>query len=366
MRQELSGITKVVIKIGTNLITKNNQINLKYLKSLASQIAYLKSKKNIDFIIVSSGAIGLGIKALNLKKIPSTLPEKQAAAAVGQGHLMNIYNTVFKKKGLITAQILMTQDDFRDRLRYINAKNTLNTLISQQVIPIVNENDTISVDEIKFGDNDTLAAHITNLAGAELLILFTNVDGLMDYSNNKLIKEVEKIDDKIEGLIKKEKTELGTGGMATKLKAAEIINKSGEWMIIANGNIPNVITKIMEMEEIGTIFKPSSKKLSCKKRWIAFHQKVKGEVQIDEGAKNALLEKGKSLLPIGILNVIGSFQQGDLVSIDADKKEIARGIVNYSSDEIKEIKGLKTSDIAEKFKKDYYIEVIHRDNLVII
>ncbi len=366
MRSELKNVKRIVVKIGTNLIAKNNEINIKYLKLLASQISKLKKQKNLDCVIVSSGAIGLGIKTLNLKTIPKTLPEKQAAAAIGQSRLMHIYNNIFGKKDIITAQVLLTQDDFQDRLRYINAKNTMTTLLAEDVVPIVNENDTISVDEIKFGDNDTLAAHVTNLVGADLLILLTNVDGLMDFAENKVISEVSNIDKNVESLIDKSKTELGTGGMVTKLNAGKIVNKSGEWMIIANGNTSNVLLKIMDQESLGTIFKPVPRKLKSKKRWLAFHQKTKGCIFIDQGAKEAVVKKGKSLLPIGIVKVEGNFKKGDLVSVKCGKEEIAKGIVNYCNESVDEIKGKKSVDIAKMLKKDFYKDVIHRDNMVIV
>lgn len=366
MREYISKTKRVVIKIGTNLLIEKNNIDDSYVKSLAKQISKLKKNKNIDVVIVSSGSIGLGLKALNLKAKAKTLPEKQAAAAIGQSRLMHTYNKAFEKRGLLTAQVLITQEDFRDRVRYINAKNTINTLLAENVIPIINENDTVAVDEIKFGDNDILSAHITNIIGAEVLIVLSSVDGLIDYSKNAVIREVLEIDDDIMNVVSDTKTDLGTGGMRSKLEAGRIVNKSGEYMIIANGKEKNIILRLIKGEEVGTIFIPLEKKLTSRKRWIAFNQKVKGEIFIDEGAKKAILDKGKSLLPIGILKIKEYFSQGDLVSIVCNEKEIAKGLVNYDTEEVNKIKGFKTSEIEKQLGEIYYKEVIHRDNMVVM
>jgi glutamate 5-kinase len=366
LREYISKTKRVVIKIGTNLLIEKNNIDDSYVKSLAKQISKLKKNKNIDVVIVSSGSIGLGLKALNLKAKAKTLPEKQAAAAIGQSRLMHTYNKAFEKRGLLTAQVLITQEDFRDRVRYINAKNTINTLLAENVIPIINENDTVAVDEIKFGDNDILSAHITNIIGAEVLIVLSSVDGLIDYSKNAVIREVLEIDDDIMNVVSDTKTDLGTGGMRSKLEAGRIVNKSGEYMIIANGKEKNIILRLIKGEEVGTIFIPLEKKLTSRKRWIAFNQKVKGEIFIDEGAKKAILDKGKSLLPIGILKIKEYFSQGDLVSIVCNEKEIAKGLVNYDTEEVNKIKGFKTSEIEKQLGEIYYKEVIHRDNMVVM
>ncbi|MBU0650469.1 glutamate 5-kinase [bacterium] len=254
----------------------------------------------------------------------------------------------------------------RNRDRYTNAKNTLNTLLAQHVIPIVNENDTVSVDEIKVGDNDTLSAHITNLVNADLLLILTSVDGFLDYDKMEVISEISTIDKRIENYIKSIKTNLGTGGMVTKINAAKIVNKCGEWMVIANGREKNIVLRILNGETLGTIFKPAEKKLASKKRWLAFNKNVKGTIEIDKGAHEALIQKGKSLLPIGVIKVDGSFEFGDLVSINYNKEEAARGLVNYSSLKLNEIKGLKTAEIVNKLGSLDYQEVIHRDNLVVL
>jgi glutamate 5-kinase len=361
---------KIVIKIGTNLLAdKEKGINLSRIESIARDISYFKDK---IFVIVSSGAIGAGVSALKLKEVPKTIPEKQATAAVGQPLLMSAYEESFRKFNKNVAQVLLTKDDFTDRKRYCNAKNTFSVLFSKNVIPIVNENDTVAVEEIKVGDNDNIAALVANLIEADLLIILSNVDGFYsdDPTRNekaKLIPVIEKITPEIERLAKKSKDALSTGGMFTKVQAAKRCVSSGISVVIANGTTPNIIKSILENNFKGTVFLPQKNKLSYKDKWIAYVSNVKGSVIIDNGAKDAILKKGKSLLPSGVLNVTGNFKKGDVLSVvDSDGNEIARGVSNYSSNDILKIKGKKTSEIEKILQTKSCDEIIHRNNLVIV
>lgn len=358
---------KVVIKIGSSLLTsKEGKFTTKYIKKIIPQIVSLH-KKGLEIVIVSSGAISCGMNKLTFSQRPKNIPIKQAIASIGQIQLMRIYQALFNKYKLTIGQILVTQPDFSNRISYLNIRNTLSTLLKLKIIPIINENDSVAVEEIKFGDNDILSALITNLAQAELLIILSNIDGFYTDPQKKqgLVKTVEKITKEMEKKAYKTEGITTIGGMLTKLQAAKIVTNSGELAIIANGIIPNILFKIFSGEEIGSFFLPQVKKISSKKRWIAFNLQVKGKIIIDQGAINAIKLKGKSLLPSGIKEIKGNFKAGELVEI-LDNKEnfIARGLVNYDSSEIKKIKGYKTKDI-KKILGYNYDEVIHRNNLVV-
>ncbi len=309
---------------------------------------------------------------LGLKSKPKTIPEKQAAAAVGQGILMHMYEKLFSEYGKTAAQILLTSEDMSDRKRFLNARNTFFSLFNQNVIPIVNENDAIAIDEIKFGDNDTLSAMVTTLVDGDLLLILSDIDGLYNVNpkaniNAKLISYVEEITEKIKCAAGDAGSNLGTGGMITKLKAAEIAVSSGSSMIIANGSIPNIINRIFQGENLGTFFQATENPLQSKKCWIAYNTTAKGKIIIDDGAKKAILEKRKSLLPPGVKSVNGKFNKGDVVYIvDSEYNEIARGITNYNSLDIDLIKGIQTSDITDQLGYKNYDEIIHVNNLVIL
>lgn len=312
---------------------------------------------------------------LKLHSRPRFLPQLQAAAAIGQSQLMKMYDTLFKHHGLSTAQILLTREDLSNRKRYLNAKNTLFTLLNYKVIPIINENDTVSVDEIKFGDNDRLSALVATLTQAELLIILSDVDGLYPfparrdgvYVKKTVISRVEKIGSEIERIASAKTSHLGTGGMASKIEAAKICCASGIACIVANGKPSDVLLKILDEEDIGTLFLSKKEQLGAKKRWIGFSAKLGGRIFVDEGAKQALILKKKSLLPKGIVKVSGTFAAGDTLSIlDMQNREFARGLTNYSSQELNKIKGQKTDRIQPTLGYKYYDEVVHRDNLVIL
>ena len=302
---------------------------------------------------------------------PETIPAKQAAAAVGQGQLIQLYEKFFSEYGLIVAQILLTRTDLVSRRRYLNACNTLLTLLSWGVIPVINENDSVSVEEIKFGDNDRLSALVAGLCDANLLIVLTNIDGL--YSANPranpgatLVPEVKEITPEVKSWGEDSGDDLATGGMITKLQAAEIITSSGAGMYIANGTEPDVLRRILDGERLGTYFHPQKSYLKRRKRWIAFGRTVRGSIIIDDGAASALRREGKSLLPIGVVDVEGSFEKGDMVAVrDRRGGEVGRGLCNFSAIELARIKKRPSSQICRLLDRPAAEEVIHRDDLVV-
>ena len=374
IREEiLSNVSKIVIKIGTRVLTNGDGLlDKNRIMGLSKQVVDLRLR-GFSVVLVSSGSIGAGISALGLQKRPGILPELQAAAAIGQGKLIEIYNKCFEKHGYHAAQLLLTRQDFEDRQRYLNTCNTLHSLLNFKTIPIINENDTISVDEITFGDNDILSALVTNLLQADLLILLSSVDGLYTTPPTsgkrcRVLSVVDFISDDIKKLAFKQKTKEGVGGMESKFEAANIATGSGEAVIIANGMQSGILSKIMNYDDVGTLFVPCNKKITSRKRWIGFTVKPKGRVYIDEGALGALQKKGKSLLPSGVVKIDGKFVKGDVVSVVdvVEKREIARGLMNYSADEIQKVKGLRTSLIKKTLGSKPYDEIIHRDNMVLL
>ncbi|KHE90539.1 MAG: glutamate 5-kinase [Candidatus Scalindua rubra] len=374
IREEiLSNVRKIVIKIGTRVLTNDDGLlDKNRIMELSEQVFKLRLR-GFSVVIVSSGSIGAGISALGLQKRPSILPELQAAAAIGQGKLIEVYNECFKKHGYHAAQLLLTRQDFEDRQRYLNACNTLHALLRFKAIPIINENDTISVEEITFGDNDILSALVTNLLRADLLILLSSVDGLCTTpptpgKSCRVLSVVDSISDDIKKLAFKQKTKEGVGGMQSKLEAANIATGSGEAVIIANGMQSEILSKIMNYDNVGTLFVPYNKKITSRKRWIGFTVKPKGKIYIDEGALGALQKRGKSLLPSGVIKIDGKFVKGDVVSIVevGGNREIARGLINYSGDEVRMVKGLRTSLIKKTLGHKPYDEIIHRDNIVLL
>lgn len=361
---------RIVIKIGSAVLAGEGHdgVDESVFSYLAKDVSSIKDKR--EMVIVSSGAIAIGMKRLGLKEKVKSIPEKQAVAAIGQGSLMALYEKVFSPLKIRVAQVLLTHDDLSDRHRFLNAKNTLQTLLEYNAIPIINENDTVAVDEIKFGDNDNLSALVTNLVEADLLVILTDINGLYN-KDPKINKDAELIPvvDDIDRFISVSGGTsgiYGTGGMQTKLEAAKKAAHFGVPTIVANGRQRNILKKIFSGEDIGTLFLPMEERLTSRKHWLAFSTRPAGSLILDDGAKNALLRKGKSLLSSGITGIEGNFDSGDAVScVSPNGKEIARGIVNYSSEEIKRIKGLKTTEIEKVLGYKYFDEVIHRDNLVI-
>jgi glutamate 5-kinase len=372
-RSGLKAAKRIVVKVGTSTLTyPSGHLNLKHLEKLVRQIADLHNSGR-EVILVTSGAVGAGVGRLGLKKKPGTIPERQAVAAIGQGLLMQVYTKFFSEYGLTTAQILLTREDMSNRRRYLNARNTLLMLVNEyRAIPIINENDTIATEELqlRFGDNDTLAALVAGLIGADLLILLSDIDGLFTEDPRKdekakLIPEVRELSSAIWAAAGEAGTQRGTGGMVTKLEAARIATRSGIMMMLASGEEPDVLTKIIEGEMIGTLFHPNSEALVQRERWIAFAGQPQGEVRIDSGAVTALLQFKKSLLPSGVTSVQGRFEVGDLIRVlDDSGKEIARGLSNFGSEEIKKIKGANTANLPNILGYKTYEEVIHRNNMV--
>ena len=365
-------VRRVVIKIGSSVLTDSGTtINFNAFASIVEQVAWLK-ENGVEPVIVSSGAIAIGTHKLGLKSYPQSIPLKQAAAAVGQTGLIENYERFFKEKHLKVGQVLLTNLILKERALFLNARNTLLTLLELGIIPVINENDSVVVDEIKLGDNDNLATITTNLVEADLLIFLTDQEGVLDADPHlnkdaRLIPLVKKIDKKIESLMHATKSAPGVGGMATKITAAKNTTRCGVPVIIANGRKHGILQAIFTSEDVGTFFLPQPFPLTSRKYWIAFTLKPKGQLTIDRGAEEALLKKGKSLLSIGITKVEGTFQFGDPVSIfNHRQKEIARGLVNYNFSELKKIKGIPTKEIKTILGDKHYDEVIHRDDLVIL
>lgn len=366
---------RIVVKVGTNVLAASGPPyggpDDARIGSIAEQIAAL-IKDGRQVALVSSGAIGCGMSELGMENRPTALPISQAVASVGQGTLMAHYERHFRRHGLHAAQILLTHEDFDDRERYLNASNTVHALFELPCVPVINENDTISTEEIRFGDNDRLAALMTHLIRAELLILLTSVPGLYlerprRGSPGKVLEVVQRVDAEIEALAYEDKTPLGVGGMKSKIEAARIATEAGEAALIADGRDPAVLTKIMAGEPVGTLFLPGPGRLSSYKRWIRFTSRPRGGLQVDAGARAALVERGKSLLPSGIVAVEGAFRRGDVVRIKGPEgEEFARGLSNYSDAEIKRIKGCQTAQIKDVLGYSYYDEVVHRDNLALV
>jgi len=338
---------------------------------LAKELSDLK-RKGYEIVLVSSGAIAAGMEKLGYKTRPQSITQKQATAAVGQGRLMNIYESNFSRYQQMVAQILLTHDDLSHRRRFLNARNTLLTLLELGIIPIINENDTVVVDEIKFGDNDNLSALVTNLIEADLLIILTDIEGLCNADPRydpqaRCISLVEDIDVDMGGVVGDTDGEWSVGGMISKIEAARKASRSGVPTVIACGTREGVLHQILKGKEIGTLILPKKEALSSRKHWIAFNLKPKGDVVVDEGAKKAIVQRGKSLLPSGVIKVRGAFEQGDPVSCLGPRgKEFARGLVNYSSTELGKIKGLKTDQIEMMLGYKYSDEIIHRDDLVVL
>jgi glutamate 5-kinase len=369
-RDDLKLCQRAVVKIGTSTLTySNGQLNLQRIERLVREMADLHNR-GIEVLLVSSGAIGVGASRMGYKKIPRTMPEKQALAAIGQGALVQLYEKLFSEYNKTVAQVLLTREDLDERLRYLNAANALLAILGLGVIPIINENDTVVVEEIKFGDNDTLSALVAGIVNADLLIILSDVDGLYDSDpranrDARLQTEVQEITMAMENNSKSRGSSFSSGGMLTKLRAARICMAAGVPMVIANSDNDNIIRRIVDGEEIGTLFIPREEKLQARKKWIAFGTVAQGWVLVDAGAEAALLKKGKSLLPSGVVAVEGDFERGTVVAVAtaADKREIARGMVNYSSDEIRLIAGKKSSEIEKILQGKDYDEVIHRNNL---
>jgi glutamate 5-kinase len=368
----LAHVKRVVIKIGSGVISDSAGIDLDRIAMICEDVYKLR-QRGYEIILVSSAAVAAGKADLgivgNTQTIP--LPLKQAAAAIGQSRLMHAYKDALRQYDLKAAQILLTRDDLANRRRYLNARNTLMTLLEYGVVPIINENDTVVIDELRFGDNDNLSAMTTNLVEAQLLVILSDVDGLYDSDprhnpDARLISEVERLTPEIEAMAGEESTALGIGGMTTKLKAAKRATLYGAGTAIINGLTPHNLLYLFDGHELGTYFLPARDPMAARKHWIAFTKKPKGRLMLDAGAQKAVAERGKSLLPSGIYKLDGSFERGDAVRLcDLDGNEFAKGVTNYNAMELRRIIGKKSTEIELILGYQYGDEVVHRDNMVI-
>ncbi len=372
MKTVLLQSKRIVVKVGSSLVTNQGEgLDIAAISNWAQQIATLRDR-GCEVVLVSSGAIAEGMQRLGWKQRPSAVHELQAAAAVGQMGLVQVYESCFSKHGLRAAQVLLTHADLADRERYLNARSTLRTLLTLGVIPIINENDTVVTDEIKFGDNDTLGALVTNLIEADALIILTDQTGLYNAdprkdSNATLISVAKAGDEDLEAMAGGAGSHIGRGGMITKVLAAKRAARSGAHTVIASGHEHHVLPRLLQGESIGTLLTASALSLDARKQWLADHLQVTGKIKLDAGAVRALRNEGKSLLPIGATEISGEFQRGAVVAIlDDTGKDIARGLVNYNADEARRIARHASSAIESILGYVDEPELIHRDNLVLL
>ena len=372
MKSVIAAASRLVVKVGSSLVTNEGQgLDHAALARWAAQIADLKQRGKA-IVLVSSGAVAEGMQRLGWKRRPNALYELQAAAAVGQMGLVEAYESCFRKHGLHTAQVLLTHEDLADRKRYLNARSTLRTLLDLGVIPVINENDTVATDEIRFGDNDTLAALVTNLIEADALVILTDQPGLYTrdprrHADAELVGEAGAGDPALEKMAGGAGSHIGSGGMLTKVLAARRAARSGAATVIASGREPDVLIRLASGEAIGTQLNAETQTLAARKQWMADHLQVRGNVKLDDGAVRALKSGGKSLLPIGVFEVGGEFDRGEVVScLDPQGLEIARGLVNYSSAETRKILKSPSHEIEARLGYIDEPELIHRDNLVLL
>ncbi|MEZ6137735.1 MAG: glutamate 5-kinase [Pirellulaceae bacterium] len=371
-RSLLAAAETLIVKVGSRVLSNSaGLLDTDRVGQLALQITTL-SQRGKQVVLVSSGAVASGVGKLGLNARPSDLAQLQAVAAVGQAHLIQTYERFFSQHGMHTAQILLVADDLDDRGRYLNVRNTLHALFQMGVIPIINENDSVAVEELQntFGDNDRLAAMVAGLFTRPALLILSDVDGLYDrdprLAEARVVSSVAQVDAAVFGLAQKHNSAVSKGGMASKLKAAQFLTQSGSPVVIAGGRIENVLPRLLDGEELGTLFLPQPRGLVPKKRWIGFTAQATGAVVVDAGAVQALRDKGSSLLAIGVTGLHGGFEKGDVISVLAsDNTEIARGLSNYSSAELHSVLGKRSSEIAEILGHSTYREVIHRDNMTI-
>ena len=370
-RRHIKNAGRIVVKVGTStLLYDNGQLNLYRIEQLVRELADLYNQDR-EVILVSSGAIGAGVVRMGLKKRPTGVREKQALAAVGQGMLMHIYDKLFAEYGQTAGQVLLTRDNYMQHRQYNNSRNTLLTMLKMGVIPVINENDAVAVDEVKIGDNDNLSAMVAALVDADLLIILSDIDGVYTGNpqtdkNATLISEIDEITPQIEKLAGGAGTAMGTGGMATKIEAAKIATASGVTMCIAAGAEKNILRRIIDGEAVGTIFPPKEAHLKARKSWLAFGKRINGDIVVDAGCVKAL-KAGSSLLAAGIKFSEGEYSIGDTVRVLTDDyQEIARGVVNFAEQDVQRIKGLRTEEFKKLFEESVPEEVIHRDNMVLM
>lgn len=370
-REHIKSAKRIVVKVGTStLLYDNGGLNLYRIEQLVRELADLYSQGR-EVILVSSGAIGAGVVRMGLDKRPAGVKEKQALAAVGQGMLMHIYDKLFAEYGQVAGQVLLTRDNYVQHKQYNNSRNTLLTMLKMGVIPVINENDAVAVDEVKIGDNDNLSAMVATLVDADLLIILSDIDGV--YTSNPakdphatLIDEIGEITPQIEKIAGGAGSDLGTGGMSTKIEAAKIATASGVTMCIASGSEKDVIRRIVGGEKLGTVFPPKEAHLKARKSWLAFGKRINGDIVVDEGCVKAL-KSGSSLLAAGITHSEGEYKKDDTVRVLTQSyQEIARGVVNFDAGDVQRIKGLKTEEFKALVADEAPVEVIHRDNMVLM
>jgi glutamate 5-kinase len=356
----------IVVKVGTNAITDaRGRLDLDALQRFCADLAAVMAR-GVNVTLVASGAVGAGIGELDLPGRPKTLPMLQAAAAVGQGQLMRTFHDLFAAHGRKVAQVLLTRSDFENRTRYLNIRNTLLALSEMGVLPILNENDAVATEELAFGDNDMIAAHVTNLLAADLLVLLSTVDGVLT-ADGAVLETIEQVDAEALSHVRQTRSALGSGGMGSKMTAANLVTQAGEAACIANARTPNVLSRLLDGETLGTVFVPAAQRLSSRRRWIGQIAKPVGRLVVDPGAVRAVAERGKSLLPSGIVRVEGGFDRGDAVSISAeDGREVARGLSNYSAEELLRIIGRQSAEIAGILGEQPYDEAVHRNNMAVL
>ncbi len=367
----LAQVRLVVVKLGSAVLTEKGKLNKPFFARFAEELDVLEGQ-GYRFVVVTSGAVAAGLQAFGFGAPPQTIPEKQACAAVGQLRLMRQYEKEFAARGKTVAQILLTADDIRHRRRYLNARNTLRTLLGAGVLPLVNENDTVVVREMKFGDNDNLAALLTPLVEADLLLLLTDLDGVYNCdpkqsSGASMIPLIDEVDEAVVAFASAGKSAVGTGGMRSKLEAARKAAAYGIPTVIANGCRPGVMARILAAAAEGTLFLPRANRLRCRQHWLAYALEPQGTLLLDAGAVQALVERNSSLLPSGVTGVEGEFEIGDPVACcGPEGREIARGLVNYSAAEIRRIAGCHSREILSRLGYNAGDDVIHRDNLVLL
>ncbi|MBI2902865.1 MAG: glutamate 5-kinase [Candidatus Methylomirabilis oxyfera] len=366
------GARRLVVKVGSGVLSKGDVgLHRPTMERICRELSSIREEGR-EVVLVSSGAILAGMGRLGLTERPGSIPLKQAAAAVGQTLLMRHYEEAFDPYRQKVAQLLLTQEDFRSRSRYLNARNTLFTLLHLGVLPVINENDTVAVDEIRFGDNDNLSALVATMVGSDLLVILTDLDGLYTAdprrdSDARLVSQVPHKAGEVSFWAAGSGTGLGTGGMQTKVEAARRAAASGIPTIVASGLVEGILNRILRGESVGTLFQASSSRMRSRKRWLAFASQPRGQITVDAGAREALIRGGKSLLPSGIVSAAGGFEGGEVVSLcDIDGKEFARGVANYDAEQVAQIKGIKSNQIVEALGAKPFDEVVHRDNLVIL
>lgn len=369
--KEIQKVRRIVVKVGTSTLTHaTGRLNFNRLEQLVRQLADLRNQGK-EVVLVTSGAVGAGMGRLGLTERPASIVQRQALAAVGQGLLMQIYEKLFAEYGQVVAQVLLTRSDVSERQRYLNARNTLLALLDYQVIPIINENDTVATEELKIGENDALSALVTGLIDGELLVLLSDIDGLYtsDPKQNpdaQLIQCVPEITAEIRQMAGGAGSAFGTGGMITKINAAQMATSAGAMMVLMNGKEPSMLQQLFDGKPVGTVFLSKHSVVNHRKRWIAYGPQIGGELVVDRGAETAITSLGKSLLPSGITRIAGNFEEGDLVRIlNADGVEIGRGFTNYNHEQLSQIIGKKTSEIESILGFKNADEVVHRDNFVL-